>query len=508
MSLDTALKIAQSGLLATQRQLAITSQNVANATTTGYTRKSVTLSSADADGQPLGVRAGVTARYVDQALVNQRNYRNAAAEAYSVRDTLLAGVESVYGAPTDGNTLGNVINAIQSAFTNLRDAPADTGAQREVLTAATNAARLFNEAGQAIVDARQQAQDGIENEVKAVNDSLRQIASLTEQIKSLTSSGLSSADLEDKRDQAIATLSESLPVQTVRQSDGGVVLLGRNGITLTLPTKGEDILSVAHAEVGVSSYYGGAGSLPGVTMNGVDVTSQLQGGRLAENITMRDQVLPRMMAEVDVAASELAARFDAVGLTLFTDLAGGVPDTSAGYATGGAMGFSLTIQLNSAIAADPTKLRDGTHDVAGSATGTSAFTTNPAGGPTGFTTLIDRVLDNAMGREAQSGVAWAGFPAAGLGPDGKLTSTITSRTLTDYATEVSSSHAAVRAEAVSNQAGATALRDALTARIDASSAVDSDTEMTNLVKLQNAYAANARVMSTVQSMYDALMAVR
>ncbi|WP_160123601.1 flagellar hook-associated protein FlgK [Rhodovarius lipocyclicus] len=507
MSLDTALSIARSGLAATQRQLALASQNVANATTAGYTRKTLTLTSQDVNGLALGVRTGEATRTVDQALINERNNRNAASEAYTVRDKLLAGVEAVYGQPTDGNTLGNAINAIQSAFTKLRDAPSDTGIQREALTAANNAVTLFHEAGQAILGAREQAQTGIETEVQAVNDSLRTIAGLTDQIRNLTASGISTADLEDKRDQAIAKLSESLPVQTVKQSDGGVVLLGRNGVNLNLPTHGEDILSVDHAEVGADSYYGATGTLPGVTMGGVDITGQLSGGRLTENIVMRDQVLPRMMAEVDVAASELASRLDAVGLTLFTDASGTVPDPSAGYVAGNELGFSLSIQVNTAVSSDLTKLRDGTHNVTGSATGPSAFTTNPAGGPTGFTTLIDRVLNNALGSEAQTGVAWASFPSTGLGPDGTLSSSLTaSRTLTDYAAQVSSSHANTRAEAVAAQTSAAALRDALTARIDAKSSVDSDTEMSNLVKLQNAYAANARVMTTVQSMYDALMA--
>ncbi len=41
--------------------------------------------------------------------------------------------------------------------------------------------------------------------------------------------------------------------------------------------------------------------------------------------------------------------------------------------------------------------------------------------------------------------------------------------------------------------------------MSATSGVDIDTEMANLMALQNAYSANARVMSTVNSMYQSLL---
>jgi len=62
MSLDAAFSIARSGLAATQRALAQASQNIANAGTEGYTRKTVSNVSADYAGQPLGVRSAEARR--------------------------------------------------------------------------------------------------------------------------------------------------------------------------------------------------------------------------------------------------------------------------------------------------------------------------------------------------------------------------------------------------------------------------------------------------------------
>jgi flagellar hook-associated protein 1 FlgK len=51
------------------------------------------------------------------------------------------------------------------------------------------------------------------------------------------------------------------------------------------------------------------------------------------------------------------------------------------------------------------------------------------------------------------------------------------------------------------------LKAGLDARFQNESGVDPDAEVANLIKLQNAYAANARVMTTAQQMWDALQGV-
>ncbi len=62
------------------------------------------------------------------------------------------------------------------------------------------------------------------------------------------------------------------------------------------------------------------------------------------------------------------------------------------------------------------------------------------------------------------------------------------------------------ANAASNlKAGQDIVVNALQSRFNSTSAVNIDTEMAHLLTLQNAYGANARVMSTVKAMLDELM---
>ncbi|RAI59337.1 flagellar hook-associated protein FlgK [Roseicella frigidaeris] len=498
MSLDAALRIASSGLAAVQRNIAQASQNVANADTEGYTRKSVTQRAVTGGDSPAGVRTSEAQRAVDAALLARLDASRAGSAAATLRESLLTGIEEAHG--DSGQTLPDGVSDLQNAFIALRDTPADAGAQRSVLAAATTLAERLNGVSQAIGTARQQAQDGLVSEVKAANAALRQVASLTLQIRNGAGDA---AALEDQRDAAIASLAESLGVQAVKRGDGDVLLVAKGGVVLPLDP---DHNQLATAEATVAP---GSSALPGITLNGLDVTRQLSGGRIGEALTLRDTTLPRYQAELDVLASGLAARLDGEGLRLFTDSDGSsVPDAAQPYTGSTQIGFAGRIQVNPAVAADPALLRDGTHAVAGSATGASAFTPNDADGPAGFTTLIDRVLNYSFGSEAQAGQAWPGLATSGLGPDGTLASPFTApATLAAYASRLTAAQTGDRAAATAAKEQASALQSTLQSRFAQQSGVDTDAEMASIVALQNAYAANAKVLSTIQSLFETLLGV-
>ncbi len=505
MSLEAALITARSGLLHTQRSLAAAADDVANAGTAGHTDKTVAARAVQVDGQGIGVRSLAPTRDVDEALVAELDSRRAAAAGADARARLLEAIAAAHGTTEAGDGLGDLTAALHTGFEDLRANPSEAGRQTAVVQEATALALRLNGISAAIGDARQQAQDGIVTEVARINAALRDIADLTRRIRDQVALTGSAAALEDRRDQAIATLSESIEVKALKREDGGLVLVARNGLVLPLDTKA-DAFATADASLGPTAYHGAGGTIPGIMLGALDVTDALAGGRLAEYVALRDTTLPRYQAEADLAAAHLAVRFDAVGLALFTDATGAVPDVTLPYAGGAMVGFAGTIRVNAAVEAAPALLRDGTHAVAGSPAGPSAFTPNPPGGPASFAALIDRVLAWTFGPEAQPGVAWGAIPAGGLGPDGTLASPFGAPpTLEGYAGLLTASQTADAAAARSAAGSAASMVDGLAARFAQRSGVDVDAEMSAMVTLQNAYAANARVMSTVQAMWDSLL---
>ena len=507
MSIDAALLIARSGLLHTQRALSNAADNVANAETEGYTRKRIVSDAVSVNGEGMGVRSLGPMRDVDTALTNEMNKRRSAKSAAELRDNVLSRINEAHGDPAKGESLGDLVAKLRTSFIELRLDPSQVVKQQAVvLNASQNIVQRINDVARVVVEARQGAHDGIVQKVAQVNSTLREISVLRDDVVERTGAGMPTADVEDKLDVALTRLSELLEVKPIRQANGGLLLLGAGGITIPIPKEG-DVFSVPGAVIAPDSFYGGSGTIPAIMMGGIDVTRQLIGGKLGESITLRDQTLPRYQAELDVAAAEIADRFEEVGLRLFTDPSGASPDYSGPnpgtspknpYAGSTQIGFANRIEINPKVRSEVRLLRDGTHDTGG-------FTKNPVGGPAGFVTLIDRILSNTFGETSASGTSWGGFATSGLGPDGTLSSPFGSpRSIEDYSALVTASQTADSASATSALETAKQFSEGLEARFNRESRVDVDSEMASLIQLQNAYAANARVMTTAQSMWTTL----
>jgi flagellar hook-associated protein 1 len=500
MSLDASLVIASSGLTSVSRGLSIVSQNVANANSPGYMREVATRTSVNAAGTGMGVKVGPTTRDIDTALQTRLYAQQGSTAAATTLQTALQKIDSLQGAPGQGTDLASLVGAMQDSFSTLANDPGDAVRQRATVTAASAVAQQMNTLSANYTAGRQDAQNAIVAGVAALNTQLSAIGKLNAQIVQARAAGQDSADLENQRDTAMSGVAGLIGAKFLERPNGEMVVMTDSG--LALPT-GENVVpfTVQDAGLGATSTYPGGG-VPGVMLNGVDVTRQITSGSLGGNIALRDITLPGYQAQLDEMAQTMSTRFDAQGLTLFTDGTGNVPTPTGATVQAGYVGYGATIQVNPAIVANPALVRDGTHAVAGSATGATAFTPNPSTGPAGFTTLITRVLNFAMGSEVQTGVPQPAPATSGLGPAGTLNAPTTPvGDLSSIASTLIAGQAQDVSDAANRASSEAALRDTLMANLSKSSGVSVDTEMTTLVQLQNSYAANARVVTTLQSLW-------
>jgi flagellar hook-associated protein 1 FlgK len=492
MSLDSALLIATSGLRHASRQMATSSQNVANAAVEGYTRKLA----PGAEVGSGGVRTLEMRRDVDEALRAQARSGRSAAAAAKLRDEILAPLAAAQGDPADGASLGGLVGRLRDSLTTLRASPSDTIAQSEALRTAESLAGRLNEAGRAVTAARQGAQDSALRDVDRANGFVRDIARLDAQVTAEIAAGRNGDALRDQRDLAVSKLSELLDVTPVEGQGGSLTLILRGGSVLPLDPVASP-LAMAGGVVLPDSYSGPpAGTLPGLSLNGRPLDARVLGGRIGEALAQRDGTLARMGAEFDTLASAVAQRLSEQGLTLFTEADGSAPP-SLGSAT--TTGFASRITVSPEVQSNPAAIRDGTSDAPG-------FPFNTTGS-TGFTGVLSRVLDFAFGGQRAAGIPHTAIPSTGLGPAGNLTSSFSAPLrLTDYAAAVSGAHAAEAAAASEQSRQAGGVADRLALLVQGREGVDVDKEMANMVTLQNAYAANARLMGAVQGMWDALLA--
>lgn len=166
-------------------------------------------------------------------------------------------------------------------------------------------------------------------------------------------------------------------------------------------------------------------------------------------------------------------------LPLFTD--GSNPYSGAFTGSGAeAIGYAGRITVNSALLADPSKL--------------ATYQTTPptaSGDATRPNFIYNQLVNAKLQYSPATGIGGAAAPYSG--------------TLSDYLSQIVSMQSTATNAATNLQSGQDVVVNALQSRFNSTSAVNIDTEMANLLTLQNSYGANARVMSTVKAMLDALM---
>jgi flagellar hook-associated protein 1 len=182
------------------------------------------------------------------------------------------------------------------------------------------------------------------------------------------------------------------------------------------------------------------------------------------------------MSEVSTATSLSGG---GAALPLFTD--GTQPITGA-ITSGGSQttGLAGTIAVNSAVIAAPSSL-------VLYAPGTSS------GDPTRPNFILSQLTNASLTYSSSTGVGSTAQPYSG--------------TLNDYLSQVISQQGQAANAATNLQQGQDTVVAALQQRFSSQSGVNIDTEMSNLIALQNAYGANARVMSTIQQLMATLLQV-
>ena len=469
-SLDQITSNAGTGLAAVQAQIAVVGDNVANAGVAGYTDKTLQLSAFDVGGQANGVRQGLVSRSVDAALQASAWSSASQVGALTVRSQVLTAVNDTQGTPGDGTSLSDLLTALQSGFAVLQAQPASSTQQSGVVAAAGALAVGINGIAATVTPQRNSVQAQIVTSVGTLNDALATVQSTTNAIVTATTSGQSTATLEDQRDTALQTISGLLDVHYDKQANGDITILGRNGFSIPLSGR----FSTQSATLApAASYAAGSAAVPAILLQTggaasapTDVTTRLSGGTLGELVQLRDTTLPAYTARLDAFAAKLANNFSSAGLQLFTDGSGA--QSLDAYA-----GLSSALQVNQAVTAAPSLVRDGTPG--------GSFPVNSAGGPASYSAVIDRVLGTSLA--ANGTVPSLAADAQSLVSD---QSTATSQAQGDLTT-------------------ATAFQTTLATKFSDSTAVNVDQELGLMVSLQNSYQANARVLQMTQTLFNALV---
>jgi flagellar hook-associated protein 1 FlgK len=340
--LDSAL----SGLRVAQQQMNVISNNVANVSTPGYTRKILPQSAVSAEGTTIGVRGDSIVRSVDMNLTRDFWTQVSSTSFYEVQATYLNKIQQFHGPPDAEISIAAKLSDLRDLFLALSNTPDDSFLIQSVVGKAQDLSNKINEFSDLITQMRNDAQDEIQQSVGRVNDLLEQIADINKQVKINTSVGKTTAALEDARDNAIKELSAELEVSFFVRGDGVMVVQTNNGVQLA--DERAETMFFDPIPVGPDSVYLGPGD-PNNTSSGLyvggdpdtnpaafDITGLSPNGNIGGLLELRDTILPEHTAQLDELAHKLATRFADQGIYLFTDGSGQIPSDSPAILTGNA----------------------------------------------------------------------------------------------------------------------------------------------------------------------------
>jgi flagellar hook-associated protein 1 FlgK len=319
VSLDIARNIAFSGLWATQVQISVASANIANADTKGYTEKTANQASSITSGVGTGVTVTGITSTVDKLLLKSLIGANSDLGSAGTIDSYLTELAQLYGntasssSSTTGTSLANTLAAFGSALTSLSGTPGSASLQSNAISALNAVATQLRETSSGIQKLRANADQDISSSVDDVNTDVQQIADLNAEIRQQAATGGSTADLEDQRNSALQDLSSMMNVSYFTASNGDLQVYTSSGQSL-VDTVAHTLSYTPAANVTASTSYsaGSSSGFSAITLNGVDVTSQITSGKIGALITLRDQTLPAAQSQLDQLAQQLASSLNAV----------------------------------------------------------------------------------------------------------------------------------------------------------------------------------------------------
>ena len=413
-NLNSALYTATAGMRAAQYDIDVASQNISNANTPGYTLKTSAQETVIGPDGGASVTNGVITRSVNTAVEQQylsslstQGANNTTSSYLSQLNTALGtatGATGTSGDAANSDSVSGLLSNLSDSFTALQADPSSTALQSAVVSSASGLADDLNSTSNTIQSLRSSTENDISTTVNSINTTLGQIQGYNEQISQAAGAGESTANLEDKMDTALQTLSGYMQISTYTNSDGTVNVSTAQGQSLV---DGTAVNQLSFTAQGISAT---SSNLNGVTLNGTDITSQLGTGQLGALFTLRDTTLPQAQAQLDELSGVMMSQLNSNGVQLFTD-----PNNANFTYPADTTGLASRIEVNPTVAANTWMLRDGT----------AAATQST---DTGNTTIIDNVINNVFG-------ATQTFRTSGLGTSATLNSGLSANdTLSGYAT--------------------------------------------------------------------------
>jgi len=302
------MNTAVSGLIAFQRALAVTGNNISNANTVGYSRQTANLADRNPDataGVFIGNGVDVTSvsRAYDQFAVDQLRAGNGVLGQQTSFLNVANQVDNLLSGSTNGVSAG--ITSFFNAWQTLSSDPSSASNRQQIISQAQGLASSISQTATQLDTLQGNINQQLNTTVGTINSLAASIAKLNAQIATQTAEagGQPPNDLLDQRDQLVTQLSSLVSVKSNVEQDGSVDLFVGNGQALVVrnqsTTLGTASNSYDASQLDIT-YGKGAGQQV--------ITSAISGGQLGGLLQATSQMIEPALNGLGQLATAIAAQ--------------------------------------------------------------------------------------------------------------------------------------------------------------------------------------------------------
>lgn len=481
MSLSLALSSALSGIALSARGTQIVANNIANARTEAYGVRVLTQAARVLGGMGSGVVVTGIDRQSNPALIAELRTANANASRDLIKGTFWKALEAGIGLPGEPGSLSHAISRLDTALHQASAAPDQQAVLQHSVQAAADITQKLRDLNFLVQAERDRADAAIERDVNWLNHALESIAELNLEIQRQSLLGGEPEGLMDTRQALVDKVSELIPLREFPREDGRIMIMGADGTILVDRTAAR--FSFSRTPEPSANERVEDGALSPLRLNGRAIAASsplLASGQIGSNFSIRDEFGPEMQDTLDRLAIDLVLRFASpeIDPSLSPGEMGLFNLEGVTTIPSDINGLAGRIRLNPAL--DPNaggetwRLRDGVN------------ASTP--GPVADNSILDRMIHAVQAPSMLQDMASPARYMQGHATD--LVATITTHRLqSDLHTGQSTARVSTLQEYLATQG------------------VDTDAELSRLLTLEQAYAANARVIASVDAMLRTILEI-
>ncbi len=484
MTLTSAIRTATNALSNSSRQVSTISQNISGIGNPEYSRRDAMVVTGSN-----GMASVHVVRRVDQSLTEALGIANSRQALQKVVTGYYEQLSVAFGGYDNQSSPSALLGSLRDAIDFAAASPSDANALAVVAERARDLSDSLNSAYDRVLELKQEADKSASAGVANINALLASIKEVNDEVVQGTQLGRDVFDAMDRRDALVSQLSEEIGISVLQRGDNDIAIHTNSGLTLF------DVQprAVEFKPIGV---YGPNTTGNALYIDGVPATGQNAGlavtvGKVVGHIQMRDGVLTQQQQRLDEIARGLVETFAETDQTgggkpplagLFTWSGGPAIPTSGVLETGIAQSLTLNPAVDPSLGGNPALLRDG------GINGDADYVSNDSGGVSFPDLLISLSARISQARSFDSSV--------GLIADGGLDS---------FADSFVGAFEQARSDAVDKLEYRSEMQARLLASLQSTTGPNLDYEMAQLLEVERAYQASAKLIAAADELLATLM---